>query len=72
MDLETLLAVIGGYVLILGVFVYQVLVSRRLFEINKRIYDLTVNNRKILESMEMIQAFVLERVYEGEGDRRVG
>lgn len=63
MDMEMLLAVIGAYALILGIFLYHVLVSRRLLEMNERIYELAVNNRKILEALEAIQAYVLEGVY---------
>ncbi|MFQ6137155.1 MAG: hypothetical protein ACE5PM_08255 [Candidatus Hydrothermarchaeales archaeon] len=63
MDMEMLLAVIGAYALILGIFLYHVLVSRRLLEMNKEIYELTANNRRILEALEAIQAYVLEGVY---------
>lgn len=63
MEWEMLLALAGIYILLVGIFFYHWLVSRRMMEINQEIYELTNSNRSILESMQAIETYVLEGVY---------
>ncbi len=63
MDWEMLLALAGVYILLIGIFFHHWLVSKRMMKINQDIYELTNTNNSILESIHVIETYVLEGVY---------
>ncbi len=63
MEWEMFLALTGIYILLVGIFFHHWLVSKRMIEINQEIYELTNSNNSILESIHIIETYVLEGVY---------
>jgi len=63
MEWEMFLALTGIYILLVGIFFHHWRVSKRMMEINQDIYELTNNNKSILESIHAIETYVLDGVY---------
>lgn len=63
MDWEGFLGLAGIYILLLGIFVHNWIVSKKIFNLEKLIYDMTATNQKVLESIGLLQTYILDKVH---------
>lgn len=62
MEWETFLLFVGVYILLIGIMVRHWVVSRRMIAIHKTTHDVATTNQDILESIKLLNAYILEKI----------
>jgi hypothetical protein len=63
MDIETFWAFTGIYVLLIFILIRHWVTGKRALDLQKKVYESSVTNKEVLESIKLIQSYVLEKVY---------
>lgn len=66
MDIETFWAFIGIYILLILILIRHWIVGRRAMELQKKVYEASITNKEVLESIKLIQSYVLGKVYKND------